>query len=248
MRIFLLTFVFVLSTFSQASGDDLRVYAEITGSSAMYEKGELTGAAVEIAKEIMHRTGSEYPIVAVPWARGYDALLRDSNVVLFATTKTEEREPLFKWVGPIIRAQWVMIARKGEGHLVNSLEDAKKLRAIGTYHGDAREQYLESIGFTNLDSANDMITSYRKLASGRLDMLVGTDVGFERLVELAGLSQDMFETAFVIGEKCLYFAFSGDMDPAIVSRWRDAFESMRKDGTYAALYRKWYPGVEVPLN
>jgi polar amino acid transport system substrate-binding protein len=54
-----------------------------------------------------------------PWARGYETALKEKNTVLFSTTRTEARENLFKWVGPIMPSRIVLVAKKTEHQAKN---------------------------------------------------------------------------------------------------------------------------------
>ncbi len=248
MMRFLFIITCVLWLASPAWGGELRVYTEVTGDSAIYQDGKLTGGAVEVVREVMRRIGLESDIQVIPWARSYDALLHDPDVVLFSTALTEERQDLFQWVGPILRADWVLLARKGEGHLISSLEDAKRVSKIGTYISDVRDKYLVELGFTNLERCTDMVINYRKLARGRLDLVAAADLGMDWVSEEAGLEAGELEIALSFYQIDAYIAFSKKTDAAIVELWRDALDSMKTDGTFQRIYGEWFPGKTPPLK
>lgn len=230
------------------STEPFKVYTEISGKSAFYDKGELTGAGVEIVSEIMRRVGNGREVVVMPWARAYDFLLKEPNVVLFSTTRTEERDAKFHWVGPFFRFQWVLLVRKGSGIVINSLDDARQVKLIGTYIDDVRERFLLSQGFTNLESTTDNILNFRKLLHGRLDLVFSTASGAIDTARLAGIDPAEFEVAYVVREMDLYAAISDGSDPQQVKEWQAAFEAMKADGTFRTIHRKWYPGLELPLD
>lgn len=231
-----------------AKAEPLTVYAEISGNSAYFEDGKLTGYSVELVRRIMGRVGDRGDIFAVPWMRGYDALLKDRNVALFATTRTKQRDPLFHWIGPILRVQWILLSKKDDGIKITSLEDARKVHAIGGYLGDARSEYLKRLGFTNLELSQNNLLNYRKLAEGRIDLLVGTNLGHNFEIFETGLDDDDFEVDMVLREMDLYIAISKRTDSATVRAWQAAFEHLKKDGTFEALYKQWWPGLEAPMD
>ena len=107
------------------------------------EGGVLVGPSVEIVKEIQRRIGSHGQIKVYPWPRAYRTALEEENVVVFGTTHTELRHDKFKWIGPLATKRDILIAKKGSGIKINSLEDAKKVNRIGTVRDDTREQYLK---------------------------------------------------------------------------------------------------------
>jgi len=245
MTRFFFVLILTLLLCAPARSDDMRVYTELAGN-AVFKKGhKIGGGDVNLVRELMKRVGTDAEIEVVPWQRGYEAVLNESNVALFPTTLTKERESRFYWVGPLFRLKWVFWARKGHGAKINSLEDARRVGSIGTYYKDARERFLLSRGFTNLKSANNNIVNYRKLAEGRLDLVLSSNIGLQVSAELAGVSPDSFEQAFVVREVDLYLAISKSTKPAIVKIWKKAFQSMLDDGTFQRIYREWQP-LEIP--
>jgi len=229
---------------------DMRVYTELSANAMLKKSNRRTGGDANIVREILARAGSDAQIEIVPWKRGYQALLTEENVALFPTTLTKDREPLFHWVGPLFRLKWIFLAKRGSGLKINSLDDARKVKSIGTYQHDAKEQFLLSQGFTNLMSTNTGVVNFNKLVEGRVDLVITSNLGVHMVSELAKLSPDEFEVVFTVREVDLYLALSKATDQAIVDEWRAAFESMKEDGTYLKIFKMWQPlesPPEVPL-
>jgi ABC-type amino acid transport substrate-binding protein len=109
-----------------------------------------------------------YTIDLLPWKRAYTAALERPDACVFSTTRTPEREASFKWVGPIGEADWVLMARADRAFSLRSLDDARGYR-IGTYNGDARDDYLRTRGFDVDPAQNDLINP-RKLMMNRIDL------------------------------------------------------------------------------
>ena len=227
---------------------NLRVLAEPNGCAVRTVNGELDGWAVDIVHELMHHTHCRAHIEPMPWARAYAIALDKPDVVLFPATRTEERDPLFHWVGPIFRVHWCFLARKGSGIVIHSLDDARKVGSIGTYIGDARDRYLTAQGFTNLQRTTNDANNYRKLEYGRLDLIVGSDTGLASMVEAAGIAPDNFESVFPLKEVDLYVALSRETSPSTVKAWQQAFSALREDGTLADILNRWYPDLKPPRD
>ena len=83
------------------------------------EDGALKGIAVDLIVAAMKDAGSEVSpaeIQVVPWARGYDAARNQPGTMLFSMARTQERESLFSWVGPIYKAQIGLVAPQEPQH------------------------------------------------------------------------------------------------------------------------------------
>lgn len=243
-RIILITLL--LGALCAAPAHALRVITEESPPSSFTRDGVLTGASVDMVREIMRRAGDAAEIVSMPWARGYMMLREEPDIALFAVSRTQEREKLFSWVGPLLRVKWVLYAKKDSGIRVRSLDDARKVGSIGTYRDDAREQYLRREGFTNLQSVSSNAINVRKLLAGRIDLMVSSNLGVAGIAREAGAAAEDLEEVFVLRPIDLYIAFSRGVDPALPARWQTALQTMRRDGTYAAIHENWFPGQMPP--
>jgi polar amino acid transport system substrate-binding protein len=206
--------------------------------------GILVGPSVEIVKEIQRRVGSHEQIKVFPWARAYKMALEDENVVLFGMTHTKVRKDKFKWVGPLATKRDILVAKKGSGIIINSLEDAKKVKRIGTLRDDTRERLLKSHGFTNLEPVSDEQKNAQKLVLGRIDLWTYKKPGLRTVCELAGVDHNEIEEVYHLREIELMIAFSKKTSDSIVQKWRDAFNDMLADGTLMQIRKKWNDKLE----
>jgi polar amino acid transport system substrate-binding protein len=196
---------------------------------------------VELVQEIQKRIGNTDPIELVPWARSYTELQTAPNVVLFSIARSKDRDPLFQWVGPIREATYQFYVRKDSPIVINSLEDARKLRLIGVYKDDVREQYLTGQGFTNLDRSIDNTIIVKKLMADRIDAFISTPDAVDLLLKTAGFSGRDVRGTFSFMKFQGYIAFSRTTPGSIVRKWGEAFEGIKKDGTYEKTFRKYFP-------
>jgi polar amino acid transport system substrate-binding protein len=93
--------------------------------------GKPAGLSVELVREMAKRVGHSGRIKVVPWARGYKDLQAKPNIALFSTYRSVARESLFKWVGPLLVKEAVLYRKKGSDIRLSTLDDAKKVGAIG---------------------------------------------------------------------------------------------------------------------
>jgi ABC-type amino acid transport substrate-binding protein len=203
------------------------------------EDGKVTGFSSEIVLEISERVGHPKDIQVMPWARAYKSILNDENKVLFSTTRTPQREELFKWVGPIYEPTIVFFAKKGSGLSIKSLDDAKTVKRVGTYLDDAEETLLKEAGFDNLASVGDDFLNPKKLLIGRIDLWIAGDLEGIYKAKKAGLDSSDIEIVYEIKTKEYYIAFSKDTPDEEIQKWQAALDAMRQDGTYEKILDKY---------
>ena len=201
--------------------------------------GVLIGPSIEIVKEIQKRVGSSEEIQVYPWARAYKMALEDENVVLFGMTHTKVRENIFKWVGPLATKRDILVAKKGSGIKIESLDDAKKVKRIGTLRDDTRERLLQSHGFKNLESVSDEQKNAKKLVMGRIDLWAYKQPGLKTVCELAGVDYNEIEEIFHLRVIDVSIAFSKKTSDSIVQKWKNTFNDMLADGTIKKIRDKW---------
>ena len=145
----------------------LYITTEYSPPTSMQEGEQVIGSATDKVREAMARSDIAYTIELLPWKRAYAAALTRPDSCVYSTTRTPERERLFKWVGPTDEGAWVLLGRADRQYKLTTLEDARGLR-IGTYLGDAREEYLRKRGL-QVDSSGTVHDNPGKLMHNRID-------------------------------------------------------------------------------
>jgi polar amino acid transport system substrate-binding protein len=231
--------IFVILSPGILHSASLRILTEDLPPLNYVKDGALVGPSVEMVKEIQRRIGSTEKIQVYPWARAYQIALNEENVVLFGVSHTPVRENKFKWVGPLATKRDILVAKKGSNLIINSLEDAKKVRRIGVLRNDTKQEFLETHGFTNLEPVSDERKNAQKLMLGRIDLWVFKKPGLKTVCELAGVDFDAVEEVFHLRETRVEIAFSLNTPDAVVEQWRTTFADMLADGTVEAIRKKW---------
>ena len=208
--------------------------------------GKLTGLIVEIVTEIQKRVGNQDAIEMVPWARGYDAVQKQPNTVLFSVSRTAERNPLFHWIGPELEASYSFYARADSKIVIRTLEEAKKLKRVGVYIDDVRDSFLTQAGFKNLDRTSNNTQNFKKLMAGRLDVYASASISIEDEARVAGYKASEVKKVYTFMRAQLYIVLSKGTPAGVVKAWSEAFASMQKDGSFGSLHRKYYPALPLP--
>ena len=187
----------------------------------------IDGISTEVVREMFKRAGIQYNLsLRFPWDRLYRLTLDKPNYGLFSTTYTDERKPLFKWVGPLAKSEWVLLAAPGSTIKVGSLEEAAKYK-IGAYKNDAVSQHLESKGLKPDNSLRDQ-ENVAKLMSGKIDLWATTDPVGRYIAKQEGASGLQVVLRFNSAE--LFLALNKETPDEVVERLQKALDELRNEG------------------
>lgn len=237
-RLFSMMIVGLCFTASVALAADFKIMTEEYPPFNYSEGGVITGLSTDVVYEIAKRIGHPAEIEVLPWARAYGLIQHQDGVILYSMTRTEARENLFKWVGPVAPNKWVFFAKKGSGVKVGSLDDARIVGKIGTYKDDAAESFLKEQGFSNLDSVVNDEQNVPKLMAGRIDLwIVGELQGIYK-AKKKGVA-DQLEKVMDVKDTQLYIAFSKNTSDEDIAKWQKALDEIKADGTYDELMKKY---------
>jgi len=245
LRVAILSLCIAAATSAPASEVQLHFYTEEYPPVTFSRGGKAAGLATEIVEEILRRHGATAPIDVVPWARGYKFASTTPNVGLFATTRTEEREKLFKWVGPIASTTARFYVRRG-GPRVENIEQARAAGRVLVPREWYLDQLLRGMGFSNLNAVTSPAEAVKMLAAGRAPLMALDDVTLAATVTAEGINASEIETAFILMQSFQYIAFSRGTSDEAVARWQKTLDAMKADGSYERIHAKWLPGVKPP--
>jgi len=207
--------------------------------------GEITGLATEVVRELIKRTDTHSDIEMTTWPDGYRELSDHANVALFSTVMTAERKELFHWVGPLATVDTNLYALQGSGLEIANLDQARKAGKIATVSKFYSEQMIAAENFTNTVSYPDRATSLRQLLDGKVQLVAASNTEMPAALKNAGASADDVKSAFTLSTDLVYIAFSKGTSRALVDRWQNALDAMKRDGTFARIYAQWFP-ADIP--
>jgi ABC-type amino acid transport substrate-binding protein len=196
------------------------------------EKGELKGFAVDLMVRMLETVGADLgrdDIRLMPWSNAYNQTLNRDNTVLFAMSRTDAREDLFKWVGPIAVNRISLIAPKSKQIQIDSLEDARPYR-IGAIRDDSGEALLRQGGIEKgkIERVANVMSMARMLAADRIDMAAYSNISFSRILKKNGLSPQDYEAVYVLDEVPAYYAFNNQIPDAVVQAFQRALDDLKR--------------------
>ena len=230
---------------NMAGAPDLQMLTEEYPPVTFMKDGKVAGFVTDMVREISARQGIPDRIKLISWDEAYKTALDTPNVLLFSAERTEKREGLFQWVGPIGKNSAILYAKKGSGIRIKSLDEAKKVAAIATTTDWFTEQDLKSKGFTNLVSSPLPATNVAQLMNGQVQLSVFTDITVPEIVKKAGYRMDDLEPVFTVSNTYFYIAISRGTPVEVVNRWQAGLDSLKADGTFEKIYRSYLPTADL---
>lgn len=204
---------------------------------------KIKGFSTEIVQAVLDRADAPYLLQLFPWSRSYKMALEERNVLIYTIARTEERENLFKWVGPLApRSVHLFKLKKRKDMALNTLEDAKKYK-IGVVRADAATQLLLQNGFEEnrqLDIVATEEINQRNLFAGKIDLITGNELSLAPQLKDSGLSFADLEQTIALVKGDYYMAFSRTTDDKVVNEVRKALEEVRQEGLIEKIKAKYF--------
>jgi polar amino acid transport system substrate-binding protein len=201
------------------------------------DNGQVGGMSTDVVRELFKRAKLPYRIELQPWIRAFNTAVMENNTCVYSTTRTDNRERQFKWVGPLVENTWALYGGPASPKGIYALEDARKY-VIGGYSGDAESQYLIGLGFNvELTPTDDL--NIRKLAVGHIDFWASSKPRGDYLIKLQKISN--IKMLLTFNNVFLYLACNPNVPDITIRRLNDTLSVMQHDGFYDKL-RKHYFG------
>jgi polar amino acid transport system substrate-binding protein len=241
-RLLLALVILCLALPRLAAGQPLNIITDPYPPYGYVKDGEIVGCTVDLIKLLLKRTGIDGKFIMYPWARAYKMAQKEKDILIYQLAYSKERDHLFQLVGPIYHSAdyfWKLKSRKDIA--LKNLEDARQFR-VGTVREYFTHKYLLEKGFEegkNLEAVPDDDMNVKKLASGRIDLMLLDEMVFNYRVEALGYNRDDFEKAFVLITTYSYLGFSRQTSTNVVSRFAEALEVIKKDGSYNRILLKY---------
>lgn len=227
----------LVTTCVSSHAESIKAVTEDT-SYTYLQDGQVAGPASRVVEAMLQRAGlNDYSLALYPWARAYDMALQQPNVLIYLIARTPEREPLFKWVGEVMRIDYHLYKLREQPDVqVHSMADAKHF-SIGVLRDDVRHQYLQAEGFTKLVVAAHNRDNFKRLLNQQVSLVPMPERDAMLLCAEAGVDYASLERVYTLDalSSDLYMAYSNSTDDETVTRSRAAFASLKAEGLLTTL-------------
>ncbi|MBE0486873.1 MAG: ABC transporter substrate-binding protein [Marinobacter sp.] len=235
IRVSLVPLMFVGSSSVIQAAERLYIFTEhyppynasVSGEGFAHNADQMTGICTDMVKSMLTRVDYDAVMKMRVWSYAYNWIQGRENHGLFCTARTEEREDLFQWVGPLAPIKWTLFAAPDSDMTIETLEDAKEL-VIAGYRGDVMSEYLVDQGFNVIMNSSGDVNP-RRLALGQADLWV-TDGLVGPLVAEQEHGITGLKPVLVFRETPMYLAMSKETAPEVVSDLQRAVDEARGAG------------------
>jgi polar amino acid transport system substrate-binding protein len=220
-----------------AQADEIQPLRLVAGDLAPFAAKQSTngpGALVEVAQEMVRRaTGTSVTLEFFPWKRAIAMVETGPRVATLPLTRTPERESRYRWLARLYWQNFVFVALRG--HLDLSDPNRLKDKHISVLRGSPHMHALREAGFRHVIECNTVVECMRMVRAGFVDATYGGEA-IHRAA--AGKANDfVYSSTFREGE--IWLAGSLDIPENEAQVWQAALASMRSDGSYARILRKY---------
>lgn len=194
---------------------------------------QIKGAAADQIGQIMAGLG-DYTIEIMPWARAYAQARTTPMNCVFATAHTAARDPLFKWVEPLLIDRNILIKHKGSAVTAATLDEAKAY-TVGTWRDDSTEVLLRQFGFPKIDIATTMTVTLKKLMNDRIELMPMSELSYEKMVR----EGEPIERVAVLSQQPIGIACQPDFPEDLRRKMQAALDRQIADGTQKRIFLRY---------
>lgn len=208
------------------------------------EKGQVTGALVDIVNATLKQAELNGEVKIQPFARSYQAAQNQTNTFLFSLLKTPKRIHSFQWVGETYKSYAVLVGLKKKKTLQLASLDNAKHYLVGTIRGYHSAQYLKENGFKENKNLSLSVTSkhmWAKLFSNRIDFVLTNFMALDRDITNAGFNAENIKPYLSIKDfpNELNIATGLTTPKDTVERLRVALNDIKQSGIYQKILTQY---------
>ena len=209
-----------------------------------YQVGNrVEGINAELMRQLCLRLHLDCQLILLPWRRAFEHAQQQPMSGVFSTARSEQREALFRWVGPIA-SDWGYVFRLKGRLEVNpvDLEQAKHFK-LAVARGDVYESYFRQHGFEfgqNMLDFSNKAEPVPLFLAGKIDLLVGSKRSLRNWMLEHQQPADTAEPLFMledVGDN--YLALNVRFPAEIALKMQQELDLMRQQGIIDELVRQY---------
>jgi polar amino acid transport system substrate-binding protein len=225
--------------------EGLVLVAADSAPTAYMEDGRPSGILVDVVTEAFQRTGYQFEIQLMPWARCLAEIRSGRADGIFSVFKLPERDEFLTYTSvPIItQVEAFFVSADSDvkfGGDISKLGDFSIGTIRGTSYGTKVDSALKTGVWSSVVETNSIDSLVGMLVLKRIDLAVGYRHVILEAARKKGYLNKIKELAPGIDEIPSYLAFTKRGDYAeVISSFDRALTSMKNDHSFEAIYEKY---------
>lgn len=250
----LTSFVLCYAAVSEAKPQTVRIFTEHLPPYQIVGAAQISGFATEVVQRTFELAGVAYKIEASSWSRAYQMALRQPNSCIYSISHSEERRPLFHWIGAISSNSTAFYALKKRRDIeLKTLADAKHYVTAVT-RDDITHHYLLRQGFKEGEQLYllENIAMMLNLLQNRndIDLVILNETILKFRAEESGVPLDSLQKKLALPELPLDFHLACSLTTAaeVVQRLKQSLQQLKDSGEYARIVTGWSEKLPQPAK
>ena len=204
------------------------------------ERGNLTGYAVELVRNILFEAGLQSEILSAPWQRLIVESELKPDVLVFNLVRTAEREEKYHWLTPITQNAYSVFTYANNSLDLRKWQDMPKKSRISVLSGDFRQDLIKQQGSYPIASTS-WKSALDALLTRQADYLFFSDAGLKHFCkDRIEECNKKIKKAFVYDVTTTYLAISKrGTSSERVTRLRHAANTFKQTPNYKQLVKSW---------
>lgn len=212
---------------------------------------KVTGAAVEVVREVMRSISHTVTVDLLPWPRALGAVKDGSADAIFTAYRTPEREKFLDYSNEVLVPQVVSLyIKRGSGRTFTGDFQELAPYVIGTLstisYGKgfdaAREKYK-----LKTDRVDTLELNFKKLIAGRLDYVISNRYSAQYVITELGIDKEVQELTVLVEVTPSFVAFAKTPRAAkLIEAFDAGLRELKRNGRYDAIMERF--DVRVPKS
>lgn len=177
-----------------------------------------------------------------PFKRALMMVSKNKNSLMTTLTRSQKREALYKWVGPIYPRIFSLYRLGTRSDIqIATIEDAKSYRiGAGLGYSVVNDLLKSGIDRKQIQEVSTERQNIKKLFHQRVDLLAFQDLVLAYALKQEGHQIREVEQVLVVGErKQYYYCFNKDTDERIIREFQQALDRIKQEGIYDTILKKY---------
>ena len=210
----------------------LHIYTENFVPYNYIRDNEIVGINIELVKKACVIAKLDCTFELLSWPRAFKFAQHNSMSGLVSVSRTPEREPLFKWVGPLVFGQACLYKLKRRSEIPVLEKRQLKNYTIGLIRNDVYQSIFNGWGLVENDDYlvySERYEDIKAFVAGRLDLILASNYTLAHYLEPTSISIDEVEPVFHIEDYDLggnYLALNLATKPKLRASLQRALETI----------------------